>query len=333
MRTTYGTEINMKDRFGRTINYMRISITDRCNLRCTYCLPDGITCVPMQELLSYEEIAVVCAQAVFLGISRFKITGGEPLVRRDCVSLVSMLRNIKGVEQVTLTTNGVLLGEHLEELMAGGISAVNISLDTMDHEQYRAITGSDELDRVLSAIRMAAGRLPVKINCVVQSGVNEDAPLYLAMLAREMPVDVRFIEMMPIGAGRMQKTVPNGMIQNRLEEKYGKSLPDETIHGNGPAVYRRFEGFTGSIGFISAMHGKFCSSCNRLRLTSTGDLKPCLCYGDVIPLRDILRDGEPERDKRIREKLKEAVAAKPQMHCFEKSEDITEQKRMAQIGG
>lgn len=150
----------IKDRFDRTINYMRISITDRCNLRCTYCMPDGIRCVPMRELLSYEEIAFVCRQAAALGIDRFKITGGEPLVRKDCAVLLSMLRQISSVKQITLTTNGVLLGDHLEELMTAGMDAVNISLDTIDREQYKAITGADELERVLTSIRMAAGRLP-----------------------------------------------------------------------------------------------------------------------------------------------------------------------------
>lgn len=323
----------IKDRFDRTINYMRISITDRCNLRCTYCMPDGITCVPMRELLSYEEIAFVCEQAVALGIDRFKITGGEPLVRMDCALLVSMLRRISGVKQITLTTNGVLLGTHLEELINAGIDAVNISLDTVDRKQYRSITGMDELERVLSSIRMAAGRLPVKINCVVQKGINEEAPMQLAALAKELPVDVRFIELMPIGAGKRKETVSNEVVLERLEQCFGKTLPDERTHGNGPARYRRIEGFKGSIGFISAVHGKFCASCNRLRLTSTGDLKPCLCYADVIPLKETLRDGAPDREERIREKIREAVLMKPKMHCFENRDDITEEKRMAQIGG
>ena len=211
----------IKDRFDRTINYMRISITDRCNLRCTYCMPDGIRCVPMRELLSYEEIAFVCRQAAALGIDRFKITGGEPLVRKDCAVLLSMLRQISSVKQITLTTNGVLLGDHLEELMTVGMDAVNISLDTIDREQYKAITGADELERVLTSIRMAAGRLPVKINCVVQRGVNEEAPAQLAALAKDLPVDVRFIELMPIGAGKKKDTVPNDVILGQIERCFG----------------------------------------------------------------------------------------------------------------
>ena len=162
----------LKDQYGRTIDYMRISVTDRCNLRCRYCMPEDIRRLPMEELLRYEEIAFVCAQAAALGIDRFRITGGEPLVRKDCAALAAMLKGIPGVRQVALTTNGVLLAEQLEDLLRAGIDAVNISLDTLDREQYRAITGRDELDRVLASIRLAAERLSVKINCVMQRGIN-----------------------------------------------------------------------------------------------------------------------------------------------------------------
>ena len=197
----------MKDRFGRTINYMRVSVTDRCNLRCRYCMPEVTEHLPMREILTYEEIAFVCAQAAVLGIDQFRITGGEPLVRKDCAALVSMLKGIPGIRRVAMTTNGVLLQEHLEELLEAGLVAVNISLDSTDREQYRAVTGMDELERVLASVRLAAGKLPVKINCVVLRGVNEDAPVNLAALARDLPVDVRFIELMPIGAGKDLESV------------------------------------------------------------------------------------------------------------------------------
>ena len=323
----------LKDRFDRTVNYMRISLTDRCNLQCRYCMPDRIVCTPEKELLSLEEIAFICRQAVDLGIDRFKLTGGEPLVRRNCAALIRMLREIPGLSQVTLTTNGVLLEEQLEDLLDAGLDAVNVSLDTMDRAQYQAITGRDELRRVLSSIYAAAGRLPVKVNCVVLSGFNEDAPLQLAMLAKELPVDVRFIEMMPVGAGKELYTVPNASILDMIEKRFGETKTEESIHGNGPAVYRRPEGFIGSIGFISAVHGKFCKSCNRLRLTSTGNLKPCLCYGDMIPLKEILRDDMPARGDRIREKIRKAVLLKPRAHCFESRADVTENRKMVQIGG
>ena len=323
----------LEDTYGRVIDYLRISVTDRCNLRCRYCMPDGIEQLPMAEILSYEEIVFICARAAELGIDRFRITGGEPLVRKGCVTLAAMLKKIPGVRQVSLTTNGVLLAEHLDGLLEAGIDAVNISLDTTDREQYKAITGRDEAERVLAAVRLAAGKLPVKINCVVQRGVNEDAPVRLAGLAREMPVDVRFIELMPVGAARDLRTVPNAEVLRGIEQYYGQSTEDPEKRGNGPAVYRRLDGFAGRIGLISAVHGKFCDTCNRLRLTSAGELKPCLCYGDVLPLRGILRDGEPGKEERIREKIREAVKAKPAAHCFEHKTGITEHREMVRIGG
>ena len=323
----------LKDSFGRKIDYLRISVTDRCNLRCRYCMPEGIERVPMSEVLSYEEIAFVCARAAELGITRLKVTGGEPLVRKDCPVLVSMLAKIPGITQVTLTTNGVLLAEQLDDLLRAGLGAVNVSLDTTDREQYRAVTGADELDRVLASLRLAAERLPVKINCVVQRGLNDDAPERLVRLARELPVDVRFIELMPLGAARDLRAVPNSEVLERIERQFGKTAEDPGKRGNGPAVYRRLEGCAGRIGFISAVHGKFCDSCNRLRLTSVGELKPCLCYGDTVPLREILRDSLPDREERIREKIREAVRIKPGAHCFERREQVTETREMVKIGG
>ena len=312
---------------------MRISVTDRCNLRCRYCMPDGIERIPMSDLLTYEEIAFVCRQAADLGIGSFRITGGEPLVRKGCVRLVSMLKETPGVRRVTMTTNGVLLGEHLNGLLDAGLDAVNISLDTLDRGQYKAITGMDELDRVLASIRRAAGKLPVRINCVICRGINDDAPGEMATLARDLPVDVRFIELMPIGAAKGLETVPNASVLARIEEQYGKTTESPGGDGDGPAVYRRADGFTGRIGFISAMHGKFCAACNRLRLTSVGELKPCLCYADTVPLREILRDGAADKEERIREKIREAVRLKPQAHCFERRENVTEEKEMVRIGG
>ena len=312
---------------------MRISVTDRCNLRCRYCMPDGIERIPMSDLLTYEEIAFVCRQAADLGIGSFRITGGEPLVRKGCVRLVFMLKETPGVRRVTMTTNGVLLGEHLNGLLDAGLDAVNISLDTLDRGQYKAITGMDELDRVLASIRRAAGKLPVRINCVICREINDDAPGELATLARDLPVDVRFIELMPIGAAKGLETVPNASVLARIEEQYGKTTESPGGDGDGPAVYRRADGFTGRIGFISAMHGKFCAACNRLRLTSVGELKPCLCYADTVPLREILRDGAADKEERIREKIREAVQLKPQAHCFERLENVTEEKEMVRIGG
>ena len=193
----------MKDLYGRTIDYMRISITDRCNLRCRYCMPDGIEWIPMDEILTYEQIETVCRVAVSLGINKFKITGGEPLVRKGCPELIGSIKQIPGVEQVTITTNGILLKEQLDRLILAGVDGVNVSLDTLDAEKFKQITGFDLLDRVEASIQSAVAKgLRVKINTVLQSGVNEDEWKGLMDLAKDQRLDVRFIEMMPIGYGK-----------------------------------------------------------------------------------------------------------------------------------
>lgn len=321
----------MQDTYGRQIDYMRISITDRCNLRCRYCMPDGIQCVPMKELLTYEEIEAVCCEAASLGIRKFKITGGEPLVRKDCGELIRMIKRTPGVEQVTLTTNGVLLGEYLDELIDAGLDAVNISLDTLDAKRYREITGFDELDRVLKSMEAVEKRgLRMKINTVLQNGINSNEWTDIVELARDHRLDVRFIEMMPIGSGKKSQMISNDSLIAGLKERYGGVEKDTAVHGNGPAVYYKIPGFKGSVGFISAIHGKFCDSCNRIRMTSTGKVKPCLCFEDSLSIREAAQSGNGEE---IRNILREAISRKPQMHCFEEECSVTEKRKMAQIGG
>lgn len=325
----------MRDGFGREIDYMRISITDRCNLRCRYCMPDGIIQVPMSGILTYEEIIRVCHAAARADIRKLKITGGEPLVRLGCPELIGKLKKITGIEQVTMTTNGVLLAEYLPELLDNGLDAVNISLDTMSRKTYEQITGRDELPQVMEGIRQAiASGIPVKVNVVLQRGINESEWEELAYLTRENSLDVRFIEMMPIGYGKEYQTIYNEDILAKLREREPELYEDISVHGNGPAVYYRIPGAKGSIGFISAMHGKFCGNCNRLRLTSMGKLKPCLCFGDSIDIREILREsGEESVDELLYQAVCEAVRMKPEQHRFEALSDITEQKKMVQIGG
>ena len=238
----------IKDSYGREINYMRISITDRCNLRCRYCMPDGAEWIPMKEILTYEEITEVCQEAVKLGITRFKITGGEPLVRRGCPEVIRMIKNIPGTELVTLTTNGLLLGEQLEALLSAGLDAVNISLDTLDIKKYEWITGFDKLAVVLSSIEKAvASGIPVKINAVLQKGMNEEEWLPLTELARKLPLSVRFIEMMPIGYGNMSESISNEELKETIRKHYGNLTEDFRIYGNGPAVYYSIEGFQGNV--------------------------------------------------------------------------------------
>ena len=325
----------MRDRYGRKIDYMRISVTDRCNFRCRYCMPDGIKQVPMSKILTYEQIAEICEAAVSSGITKFKITGGEPLVRLGCPDLVRMIREIPGTEQITMTTNGMFLAEMLPELMKNGLDAVNISLDTLKPEVFRYITGKDALPNVLAGIHSAAASgLKVKINAVLQQGINDGEWEDLLLLAKDLPVDVRFIEMMPIGYGKGCQEVSNEVLLRKIRQKYPGTAEDPSVHGNGPARYVRLPGFLGAAGFISAMHGQFCASCNRIRLTSQGRLKPCLCYGDTVDLMDVFRIQEREkRSSLLAERIAGAIRMKPEAHCFEHLRGVTEQGDMVQIGG
>ena len=324
----------MKDQYGRIIDYMRISITDRCNLRCRYCMPEGVELVPMKNILSYEEIEMVCQAAAKAGIRKFKITGGEPLVRLGCPELIGKIKKIPGVEQVTMTTNGVLLSKYLPELLKNGLDAVNISLDTLIPEKYQEITGADELERVRKSIFMAEkSEIRVKINTVLQKGVNDEEWKSLAELAKKNKLDVRFIELMPIGQGRAENGISGAWVLGKLKEAYGiegEFYPLEGRFGNGPAVYYQLPGFQGKIGLISALHGKFCDRCNRIRMTSTGKLKACLCYADTISVFEAARHGSEEE---IRKCLEQAIRGKPKMHHFEEQNPEKSSETMNQIGG
>ena len=326
----------MLDQYGRTISYLRVSVTDRCNLRCRYCMPDGVELVPMKEILTYEEIREVCEAAATLGISRIKITGGEPLVRLGCADLIASLKQVPGINQITMTTNGVLLGKYLPELLRANLDAVNISLDTLDRSRFTEITGRDELGNVLESIDAAlSAGMKVKINTVLQEGMNDSEWTALAELAKDRPLDVRFIEMMPIGFGKKIRGVSNTELKEALRSKYPGLEEDPSTHGNGPAVYVHIPGWVGSIGFISAIHGKFCNSCNRIRLTSQGRLKSCLCFGDTADLLPILRSGlaGEDRSKALKDAIYKSIYTKPLQHSFEDPESITERAAMASIGG
>ncbi len=314
---------------------MRVSVTDRCNLRCRYCMPEGIDLVPMKAILSYEQIEVAVRAAAEVGIRKIKLTGGEPLVRKGLPTLVGKLKSIPGIEQVTVTTNGVLLKSMLPVLLANGLDAVNISLDTLNREKFIAITQRDHLPDVLDGIDAAVeAGLPVKVNSVLQKGMNDEEWKDLMKLSLEKPVDVRFIEMMPIGFGQEFEPVYNEDLLEQLKQEYPGILPDHSIHGNGPAVYYKIPGAKGSVGFISAMHGKFCGDCNRIRLTSQGKLKPCLCFGDTVDLMPALKlEDEKESLRLAKEGILEAINKKPQNHKFENFGDVTEGKNMIEIGG
>lgn len=321
----------MKDQYGREIDYLRLSITDRCNLRCTYCMPEGCQWLPMSDILTFEELETVCRLGAELGIRKLKVTGGEPLVRRGCVELIRALKALPGIEQVTLTTNGVLLAQSAAALRDVGVDGVNVSLDSLDPAAFARITGRDCLSEVLRGIDAALNQgLKVKLNTVLQPGRNDDQWPGLLELARDRALDVRFIEMMPIGLGRGVPGISNRDLLAWMEERYGPLPEDTRSHGNGPAVYRTIPGFRGSVGFISAIHGKFCDQCNRVRLSSTGWLKGCLCYGDGADLREPLRRGDLEA---VRERFAGVVRTKPRAHCFDRPAEMTERQEMSKIGG
>ena len=293
----------MKDCFGREIDYLRISITDRCNLRCRYCMPDGMSGkLCHEDVLRYEEFLRIVRAASRLGIRHLKVTGGEPLVRRGCPAFIGALKAVEGIQTVTLTTNGLLLRENLDALVQAGVDGINVSLDTTDPQQYRLITGDSGAggaEEASAALLEAAKRgIRVKVNAVTMPGTDV---LSLISFAREHPVDVRFIEMMPIGYGRLFPDSDNRRLIARLAEAFPDLEPESEA-----ALELLWEaaGREKAFSFAErhsleritkkAVHGKFCSSCNRIRLTSTGFLKTCLCYDQGADLRAVLRDAGPD---------------------------------------
>lgn len=323
----------MLDRYGRVINYLRISVTDRCNLRCCYCMPEGVQDVGMKNILTFEEIWEIVRTGVSLGITHIRITGGEPLVRKGCVDLIRGIREIPGVETITMTTNGVLLGNYGKQLKEAGVDGVNISLDTLDPEEFYKITGKRELQEVLAGIRAAkTAGLPVKLNAVNRKELD---PIPLVRYAQEENLPLRFIEMMPVGYGKKYMGRSNEELRETLEAVCGKvecmtNREELSRMGSGPAVYYQFSDLKVPVGFISAMHGKFCDTCNRVRLTAEGYLKLCLCYDEGEDLRRVLREGEKENLRTI---MEQTIFRKPAAHCFEHPAEMTETHEMVKIGG
>lgn len=323
----------MLDRYGRVINYLRISVTDRCNLRCCYCMPEGVQDVGMKNILTFEEIWEIVRTGVSLGITHIRITGGEPLVRKGCVDLIRGIREIPRVETITMTTNGVLLGNYAKQLKEAGVDGVNISLDTLDPEEFFKITGKRELQEVLAGIRAAkTAGLPVKLNAVNRKELD---PIPLVRYAQEENLPIRFIEMMPVGYGKKYVGRSNEELRETLEAVCGNAecmtnREELSRMGSGPAVYYQFSDLKVPVGFISAIHGKFCDTCNRVRLTAEGYLKLCLCYDEGEDLRRVLREGEKENLRTI---MEQTIFRKPAAHCFEHPAEMTETHEMVKIGG
>ncbi|MCK5433771.1 MAG: GTP 3',8-cyclase MoaA, partial [Dehalococcoidales bacterium] len=286
----------LSDSFQRPINYLRISVTDRCNLRCIYCMPsDGICLLSHRDILTYEEIYTIVQAAAELGINKVRITGGEPLVRAGISELIRMLARIDTIDDISLTTNGTLLGGYAAELKQAGLRRVNVSLDTLKADRFQAISGSDRLAEVIGGITLAqsVGLQPVKINMVVLGGTNDDELLNLARMSLEPGWHVRFIEYMPLNEPAVDSShwISVSEMMIRIEKALGKLEPGKLATGAGPARYYRLPGARGTLGFISPMTDCFCSECNRLRLTADGRLRPCLVADDEVDLKGPMRNG------------------------------------------
>ena len=307
------------DSFGRTLDYLRVSITDRCNLRCLYCMPpQGVKWTPHESILTFEEILGLTGIMSQLGVKHVKVTGGEPLLRRVVSSFMKNLKTIPGIESVTMTTNGILLGEYLNE-DAGQDSlpdGINISLDALNREQYRHITRSEADPKTILLLieSLLEKNIKVKINCVPMRGVNENQIIPITSLAKEKNIIVRFIELMPFGFAGNFAPVPGQETAQMIEMAFGPLSPFNGICGNGPAVYYSLAGFTGKIGFINAVSCGFCETCNRLRLTSRGLLKLCLAEDYGMDLREAIRNGRT--DRWLVRAIAEFAAGKPKNHSF-----------------
>jgi len=323
------------DSFQRPINYLRISVTDRCNLRCIYCMPaGGVSLMSHDDILTYEEINTVALAAARLGINKIRLTGGEPLVRPGLAHLVEMLSQINGIDDISLTTNGILLSKYAAELKSAGLKRVNISLDTLKTERFTSITRlSDRIDDVLEGIDAAisAGLYPVKINCVVMAGINDDEIPDFAGKTINDGWNVRFIELMPVNGDKTTRQwfVPVSMIRKRIES-LGTLESCLSTAGNGPAKYFRFPDAEGTIGFITPVSEHFCFRCNRLRLTSDGKLRPCLLAEEEIDLKQSLRTGTSIAG--IMSLIEEAVARKPLGHRLSEGY-VPEGRPFSRLGG
>ncbi|MGE5416140.1 MAG: GTP 3',8-cyclase MoaA [Acidobacteriota bacterium] len=326
----------MQDNLGRNINYIRVSITDRCNLRCRYCMPEeGLSLKPHKDILRLEEIARLIKIGADLGISKVRFTGGEPLIRRGLVHLISMVASVPIIDDIALTTNGLMFASMVDDLKTAGLNRVNISLDTLNAERYSYITRGGSLAQAISGLEAAIAYdlHPVKINTVVINGFNDDEVLSFCKLAYDLPVHVRFIEFMPVGElafWQGERLLSADDIKTVIEEKYSLQ-PGKIGQGNGPAKYYNMDGGQGSIGFITPMSHHFCSECNRLRLTSDGKLRACLYNNEETDLQQALRDGL--NDEEIKDLFIKTIALKPEKHSMTDKAWGKDNRKMYQIGG
>jgi len=331
------------DNFGREISYLRVSITDRCNYRCIYCKPEEqFEFIPHEEILRYEEIVEIIEEAVNLGVTKVRITGGEPFARKGVVDFIKKLREIKKLEDISLTTNGFFLSEYAEKLKDAGLNRVNISLDSLQEEKYKRITRGGSLEKALKGIDSAlkAGLLPIKINTVLIRGINDDEVEDFVRLTLGRPLNIRFIELMPSGEelkdNYKDKFISVLGIKESLAEKY-PFRPIDINSGNGPAKYYQIKGGQGTIGFITALSQHFCKTCNRIRLTSEGKLRPCLFSNMEVDIKQAIRNAKTDdkiiRSKIIRNYIEKAISIKPEGHKLNEKFSNRDSFKMSKIGG
>ncbi len=328
--------MNLSDAFARPIEYLRVSVTDKCNLRCVYCMPEaGLPWLHRDEILSYEEIAAIVRAAASVGVRTIRLTGGEPLLRPNLERLVAMIAEIPGIDDLALSTNGLLLEEQIGALAQAGLKRVNVSLDTLRADRFETIARRPGLDRVLRGIdaAIAYGLAPVKVNCVVMRGRNDDEVADFAELARRLPIAVRFIEVMPVLAyseAQREEYVPANELLERLRD-IGDLQPVLGPAGNGPARYYALPNSAGTIGVITPLSHDYCNRCNRIRLTADGRLRLCL-FGDYhVDLRTALRAGATE--SKIAEMLQRSMLIKPERHHLRLGEPASRMRALSEIGG
>ena len=308
------------DPFGRTIDYLRLSVTDRCNLRCTYCMAEEMTFLPKQQILSLEELHDTAAAFVELGIRKIRLTGGEPLIRRNIVKLVGLLTALPGLDEVTMTTNGLLLPTMAQPLKEAGLSRLNISIDSLKSERFKQLTRVGNLEEVIAGINAAtvAGFKKVKLNAVIMAGFNDDEVIDLAKFAVDQGLDISFIEEMPLGEIDSHQRVKTQITSSNLREKLASefNLIDSAETTGGPSRYLQVANSDSKIGFISPMSNNFCESCNRVRLTAEGRLLLCLGNEHSMDLRELLRSYPGDRNL-LKSKITEALKTKPERHYFD----------------
>ena len=324
------------DKFGRRVDYIRLSVTDRCDFRCVYCMTEDMTFLPRKEILSLEELFLVGKAFVDLGVSKIRLTGGEPLVRGDAITLVERLGELPGLEELLITTNGAQLDKFAKPLRAAGVTRVNVSIDSLDAARFKRISRVGKLDKVLEGIdaAIAAGFEKVKLNTVIMRGYNEDEVIGLAEYALERAIDIAFIEEMPLGEAsdhaREETTCSNAWVRDTLEQRF--ELADSEVKTAGPSRYVDVKGYESRIGFISPVTHNFCGDCNRVRVTVEGRLLLCLGNEHSMDLRAILR-AEDFDESRLREAIAAAMDLKPERHYFYEKDHAQPVRLMNMTGG